>query len=253
VDWGDYDNDGRFDLLAANYARQPKALFHNQGHALFSNESYRAGLGASSLLALTFGMNFVDVDNDGWLDIILANGHVDSMAERVDPTTSYFQSAQLFRNRGGGSFTESSAQAGADFTRKIVGRGIAIGDYDGDGRQDLLIVNDEGSPLLLRNQIAPSGSHWITRRCLWKPGKSDAVGARVVAKAGGLSQIREVRAGGSYLSSNEPAVHFGFGPNPTVETLEIRWPNGRNSVYRGVAADHRYEATPESPELRPLP
>jgi hypothetical protein len=249
VDWGDYDNDGRFDLLAANYARQPKSLFHNEGNSLFTNRSYTSGIGAASLLPLTFGANFVDIDNDGWLDIVLVNGHVDSLAERVDTTTSYLQKAQLFRNLGNGRFTDVSAAAGPDFTRKIVGRGIALGDYDGDGRQDLLIVDDEGAPLLLHNQ-SDADNHWISLRCLWKPGKTDAVGARVTIKAGNMRQIREVRASGSYLSTNDPAVHFGLGLNPKIETLEIRWPDGKLSRYRDVPVDHSYEAMPSYSQPR---
>jgi enediyne biosynthesis protein E4 len=251
IDWGDYDNDGRFDLLAANYARQPKSLFHNEGQALFTNRSYVSGIGAASLLPLTFGANFVDYDNDGRLDIVLANGHVDSQAERVDATTTYQQSAQLFHNGGDGRFADASIQAGQDFTRKIVGRGIAVADYDGDGREDLLITNEEGAPLLLHNEAA--GGHWISLRCLWKSGNTDAVGARVTLTTGGLRQIREVRAGGSYLSTDDPTVHFGLGPAATIDTLDVRWPDGRKSSFRHVPADRHYTLSPADSSLRPAP
>ncbi|HLJ55748.1 MAG TPA: CRTAC1 family protein [Chthonomonadaceae bacterium] len=249
IDWGDYDNDGRFDLLAANYARQPKSLYHNEGGALFTDRSYASGIGAPSLLPLTFGVGFLDVDNDGLLDIVFANGHVDSLAERVDPTMSYFQSAQLFHNAGGGRFADASQQAGPDFTRKIVGRGLAIGDFDGDGREDLLIVDDEGAPLLLHNE-STAKNHWLTLRCVWKSAHTYAVGARVSVTAGSLRQVREVRAGGSYLSTNAPDLHCGLGPSATSVSLEIRWPDGRKSRFTGLAPDHTYELSAQSPAAR---
>ncbi len=251
IDWADYDNDGHFDLLAANYARQPKSLFHNEGHALFTNRSYVSGIGAVSLLSLTFGASFIDIDNDGLLDIVLANGHVDSMAERVDSTMSYFQNLQLFHNRGDGRFADISAKSGHDFTRKIVGRGLAVGDYDGDGREDLLIVDDEGAPLLLHNQTAAK-DHWLSLRCLWKPAHTYAVGARVTLISGGARQIREVRASGTYLSTNDPAAHFGLGAGSGAVTLEVRWPDGRKSAFHAIAPDHTYELTPENPQPRQI-
>ncbi len=156
VDWGDYNNESRFDLLVANFSGQPKSLYHREPSAqnslLFTNVTYASGIGAASLTRLAFGANFIDYDNDGWLDIVFANGHVQSEVEKVDRGSAYFQSAQLFRNLRNGHFADASQEAGPDFTRAIVGRGVAVGDYDGDGRPDLLFVDDEGSPLLLHNE-----------------------------------------------------------------------------------------------------
>jgi hypothetical protein len=243
VDWGDYDNDGRFDLLVANYAGQPKSLYHSEGRNLFVNSIYQSGLGAPSLRPLAFGAAFIDYDNDGLLDIVFTNGHVQSLVEKVDSTTSYKQSTQLFHNLGKGRFTDVSAEAGPDFLRKIVGRGIAVGDYDGDGRPDLLVVDEEGAPLLLHNESA-SHHHWLTLRCLRSPGGPDAVGARITVSAGGHSQVAEVRAGGSYLSANAPEVHFGLGSATRADTVTIRWPDGHTTTLRSVAADHLYRVTP---------
>ncbi|HLV79169.1 MAG TPA: VCBS repeat-containing protein, partial [Chthonomonadaceae bacterium] len=143
VDWGDYDNDGKFDLLVASFSGLPKALFHNESGTLFVDESATAGIRAPSLTSLTFGADFVDVENEGLLDIVLFNGHVQALIEKADATTAYYQSALLFHNQGDGRFRDISAAAGPDFTQKIVGRGVAVGDYDNDGREDLLVVNAE--------------------------------------------------------------------------------------------------------------
>lgn len=248
VDWGDYDNDGRFDLLVSNFSGLPKALFHNEGHRLFAESGATAGIAAPSLTSLTFGANFIDVSNRGLLDILLANGHVQGLIEKADNTTSYYQSMLLFHNLGNGHFADISAQAGPDFTQKIVGRGVAVGDYDGDGRQDLLVVNAEGTPLLLHNE-GPR-HHFLSLRCFARNGKSDALGARVTVKTGARTQMREVRAAGSYLSSDAPDVHFGLGENLKADKVTVRWPDGKTSVFASVAADHAYAVAETDKTLR---
>jgi hypothetical protein len=248
VDWGDYDNDGRFDLLVAAFSNQPKCLFHNQGNRLFANNSGASGLSAPSLSSLTFGASFVDVDNDGLLDIVLVNGHVQSMAERVDTTTTYYESALLFHNEGGGQFRDITGDAGSEFTQKIVGRGIAVGDYDGDGRLDLLVVNAEGRPLLLHNE--EHRNHFLSLRCFGGNGVSDALGARVSVTTGERTQMREVRAAGSYLSSDAPDVHFGMGDATKADKVTIRWPGGKVSSFASVAADHAYVLAKSDKALR---
>jgi hypothetical protein len=248
VDWGDYTNEGRFDLLVGTYSNQPKCLFHNEGHQLFVNEAPLSGLAAPSLTALTFGAKFVDFDNDGLLDIVLVNGHVQSMVERVDSTTTYRQSSLLFHNTGAGQFKEIANTAGADFTRKIVGRGIAVGDFDGDGREDMLIVDAEGAPLLLHND-GPI-NHFINLRCLDRNGKSDALGALVTVQCGPRRQIGEIRSSGSYLSSDAPGLHFGLGDSLHADTVTVRWPDQKVSKYSGVAANHSYVIDHEDNSLK---
>ncbi|HLK56376.1 MAG TPA: CRTAC1 family protein, partial [Chthonomonadaceae bacterium] len=243
VDWGDYDGDGRFDLLVADFTSKPKSLYHNDGDTRFSQMSYPSGLGGATVQPLAFGAVFVDASNDGRLDIALTNGHVLSEIQKTDPAQTYAQTTQFFYNLGGGRFQEISAGAGPDFSRKIVGRGIAVGDYDGDGREDLLLVDDEGAPLLLHND-SPPGNHWISLRCLWRPGGSDAVGARVTLQVGGRKQIAEVRAGGSYLSTNTPDVHFGLGASTKIDRIQIRWPDGRVSQFTNLMADRAYHVSP---------
>jgi hypothetical protein len=238
ADAGDYDNNGRFDLVVANFAAQPKALFHNEGGLQFTDAAFSSGIGAITLRPLAFGAAFVDTENRGLLDIIFTNGHVQSLVERVDPSTSYRQSAQLLRNTGDGRFVDASAEAGPDFTRKIVGRGIAIGDYDGDGLLDLLVVDDEGKPLLLHNE-SRAGNHWVSLRCLTREGGPIAVGASVTIDCSRHRQIAEARASGSYLSTNAPEVHFGLGQAAKIDTLSVRWPDGHRSALREVHADRK--------------
>ncbi|HLH79724.1 MAG TPA: CRTAC1 family protein [Chthonomonas sp.] len=251
IDWGDYDNDGRFDLIVANYAQKPKSLFHNEGHDLFTNQSYPSGIGAASLLPLSFGAVFIDFDNDGLLDIVFTNGHVESQIRKVDPTQTYRQSAQLFQNRDGSHFVDISARAGPDFTRRIVGRGIAVGDYDNDGLLDLLVVDEEGKALLLHNET-PTTNHWIRFRCVEGEKNTYAIGAKVLIESKIGRRIAEVRAGGSYLSANAPDVHFGLGQVTTVDAIHIFWPNGQKHTFYKLAADRLYLIHRETKSLEPL-
>lgn len=249
VDWADYDGDGRFDLLVTDFASQPKSLYHNDG-ALFSQASYPSGVGTATVRALTFGGAFLDADNDGWPDIVMTNGHVVAQIELTDTGQTYAQTTQFLHNIGG-RFEDISAQAGADFQRKIVGRGVAVGDYDGDGREDLLIVDDEGAPLLLHND-SPVTNHWIALTCARKAGGSAAIGTRITLTAGGRKQIAEVRASGSYLSTNAPELHFGVGVSAKIDSIDVRWPDGQTSHFAAVAADHTYRLSPGDRALTAL-
>ena len=250
IDWGDYKNEGRFDIILGTFASEPKILYHNEGNGLFVDEAAASGLSAPSLTSLTFGAKFVDVYNNGLLDIVLVNGHVQTLAERIDSTTAYFESCMLFDNDGKGKFKDISSLAGPDFTRKIVGRGIAVGDYDGDGRLDLLIVDSEGRPLLLHND-APQ-SHYLSFRCLGSNGKSDSLGARVTVHCGNRTQIGEVRAAGSYLSTDAPDVHFGLGDKVRADTVTIRWPDKTVTRFTAVAADHAYLISHRDDSIKPV-
>ncbi len=235
VDWGDYDNAGRFGLLVGSFSNQPKSLFHNEGNDLFVNNCGESGLSAPSYGSLTFGASFVDADNKGLLDIVLVNGHVQSLAEKADTTTAYYEQTLFFHNTGGGHFVDATRDAGPDFQKRIVGRGIAVGDYDGDGKQDLLVVNAEGGPLLLHNDGPRNG--FLNVRCFGSNGKSDAIGARVSVTTGKITQIREVRAGGSYLSCDAPGVHFGLGAATQADKVTIQWPNGKTATFSSVMAN----------------
>ena len=210
VDWGDYDNDGRPDLVVSTFQYEPTSLYHNQGHGTFIEEAFPAGIGDATLNRLGFGIKFFDADNDRDLDLIQANGHVQDNADRLFPGVTYRQSTLLFENLGDHRFRDISASAGAALARPIVGRGLAVGDYDNDGSADVIIANLEGAPLLLHNETAHPG-HFLTIRLVGRTSPRDGTGARVTLRAGGRLQVREAGTGGSYLSTSDSRVHFGLG------------------------------------------
>ncbi len=244
LDWGDCNGDARFDLVVATFEGEPKSLYLNRPGGVFEERSYASGLGAATIRLLAFGALFTDAGNRGILDLVFTNGHVFSEIEKVDPSTSYPQRLQYFRGRGDGRFQDAGTSAGSDFARPIVGRGIAAADYDEDGRMDLAVVDAEGSAILLRNE--GKAGHWLELECRWRPGGPIAVGAVVTVTAGGKRRVGEVRAGGSYLSTNSPRLHFGLGESSAVEGLEIRWPGGRTTRLGPLAIDRLHELTPDA-------
>jgi enediyne biosynthesis protein E4 len=235
VDWGDYDGDGLLDLLVTTFQYEPTSLYHNEGHGLFTEEGYAAGIGDASLSRLGFGARLFDADNDGDLELITANGHVQDNAARIFPGVTYAQPVQLFENLGERRFLDVSAAAGASLAKPIVGRGLAVGDYDNDGDLDVLIANLEGPPLLLRNDT-PSTAHALTVRLQGRTAPRDGTGARLTLRAGGRRQLREAGTGGSYLSAGDPRIHFGLGAAAAADSLTIRWPSGATETRAHVAA-----------------
>jgi enediyne biosynthesis protein E4 len=238
VDWGDYDNDGQLDLFVATFQKESKSLYHNEGDGVFTDMGIPTGIGMAAAPYVTFGAKFFDYDNDGWLDVVLANGHVQDNIAKIDPSTTYRQASQLFRNPGGTRiFFEDVSQAmGADLTRPIVGRGLATGDFDNDGRVDLLIVDSEGKPLLLRNEVAGAG-HWLGVRLEGTKSNRDGYGAVLTAKIGDRTLVRQCQSAGSYLSASDARVHFGLGGAVQVDSLTIRWPSGRVQTLPELPAD----------------
>ena len=195
ADWGDYDNDGRLDLFVTTFFEQPKSLYHNEGGGRFAEVGDVTGIASVTVPYVAFGTRFFDYDNDGWLDLFIANGHVRDNPERIDPAVHFAQPMQLFHNEPGPdgksrTFREIAAAAGPAFQRPIVGRTAAFGDYDNDGAVDILVVDAAGAPLLLHNEVGRR-RHWLTVRVLGTNGRSDAVGARVSITAGGRHQIAE--------------------------------------------------------------
>jgi enediyne biosynthesis protein E4 len=236
VDWGDYDGDGRLDLVVATFQNEPRSLYRNVGNGLFAHASEGARIGDTTRTSLSFGVAFADFDNDAHLDLIFANGHVQDTVSRIDPSATYRQAMLLFRNQGDGTFAAASNEGGAAFRRPIVGRALAPGDYNNDGRMDALIVDLEGAPLLLRNTGAGT-NHWVGVRLVNTAG-SDALGTRVTLETErGLRRVAEARTCRSYLSASDPRVHFGLGRNDRVARLTVRWPGGRTAVLRSPPAD----------------
>lgn len=240
---GDYDNDGWPDLFVTNYVNEPNTLFHNEGNGFFLDASVGSRLGPTSLAGVGWGTEFFDFDLDGFDDLLIVNGHTESQAERVDPTTTYKQPALLYRNLGNGKFEEVAAREAPVLKTPRAGRGAAFGDLDNDGDVDVVIVNQNDRALVLENTGSP-GQHWVGFRTAGTKSNRDGVGARVEVYAPSLRRMREVHAGGSYLSGNDPRVHFGLGARASVDSVVVHWPSGIREVRRKLAVD-RYHTLVE--------
>jgi hypothetical protein len=237
ADWADFDGDGKLDLVASKFSGEPASLFTNCG-AFFTNTTRETGLADATLMRLSFGVKFADVDNDGWPDILFANGSVYDTANRIDPRTTYRQPAQLFMNRAGRHAEDISSAAGEVFTRPILGRGVATGDFDNDGKVDFLVVDDEGRALLLHNESA-NNNHWLEVVLDGSPPNWAAYGAQVTLKAGKRTWVQQVSPASSYLSSSSPWLHFGLGDRTSLDSVDVHWPNGAHERYKLDVIDRR--------------
>jgi len=240
MDWGDYDNDGWLDQVVATYQNEPKCIYHNTEGGFFKDESYTVGVEALTVPSVAFGVKWLDFDNSGWLGLMIANGHVDDDIARFDHSTTYRQPTQLFRNVRGKRFADLSTQAGSALQKSIVGRGLAVGDFDNDGRMDALVVDSEGPPLLLRNESSSVG-HWLSLKLVGTQSNRDGIGSLVTVTtktpAGGLTQTRLCHTDGSYLSASDVRVHIGLGQAAVAETISVKWPSGRRDTFHHVHAD----------------
>ena len=245
VAFGDYDNDGDLDLTVTNFQGEPNDLYRNEGAGFFSNATYSSGTGWVSLPLLGFGTEFLDFDNDGLLDVFVANGHVLDNVERFDPSTTYPQRNLLFHNDGpagpgGNRFTEVGADLGPGMAQVRASRGCAVADWDADGDVDVLVGN-LGGPLSLLSNEGGNGQHWLGVRLQGHSSNRDGVGARVCVRAGELRQCRELGGDGSYLSYSESRLHFGLGPHSAVDSVTVHWPSGTQERLVGVEADRTLE------------
>ena len=239
VDAGDYDGDGRLDLVVTNFAQDYTTIYHNLGSGIFADNSFEAGVAAASRPYLGWGVGFVDIDNDGLLDLFVANGHVYPDVEKTG-TSTYHQRNLLFRNQGKGRFSKVTSSAGGGLEIARSSRGAAFGDYDNDGDIDILISNIDDHPTLLRNDTP--GGRWITMRLVGVKSNRDGIGAKVTLVAGGRRQVAEVRAGSSYVSNNDIRLHFGLGTEVAVNEVEIRWPSGLVERANRLEPNRFYEA-----------
>jgi hypothetical protein len=253
VAWGDWDNDLRADLVVTTFTQEPKSLYHNDGGGYFSDRSYLSQVTQGLMPWVGFGVLFADVNKDGYLDLAMVNGHVEDLIHQVDPANDYPQPMKLFINRRDGTFEDASGTTGNGFRRSIVGRALAVADWDNDGDPDFLAADLEGSPVLLRNDAPPSGAHWLGLHLVGGP-KSNrmAIGARVTVKSALGRQLREVHTDGSYLSAHDPRVLFGLGSDPKVDEVTVRWPDGKTQTARGIQPD-RYYRWQEGQQPAPLP
>lgn len=239
ISLGDYDNDGLLDLYISDFQSVPNRVWHNSGKRLFDEVSDWVGIAEATRQVLSFGGGFFDFDNDGWLDLFIANGHVYPEVERVSPEIRYKQINSLFRNDGTGKFVEVTHRSGSGFATPYAGRGAAFADFDNDGDLDIVVANNGDAPLLLRNQNKTQ-NHFLNLKLVGTKSNRDGMGVRLKLSAGGVSQIREVAAGGSYLSQSDLRAHFGLGENTRAESLEISWPSGLQQTFKAVEADQFY-------------
>ncbi|MDE0104130.1 MAG: CRTAC1 family protein [Bryobacterales bacterium] len=231
----DFDGDGWLDIVRTNFSDQVTTVYQNNGDGTFYDASLHAGLGVNTRF-LGFGAGFFDFDNDGWPDILLANGHVYPAIEGEDLHVTYKQRKILYRNLGNGRFRDISETAGPGITQPAVSRGCAFGDFDNDGLVDVVVNNLDGPPSLLRNECR-GGNHWLMVKCVGSVSNRSAIGARVTVTAGSRVQVGEVMSGSSYYSQNDLRLHFGLGSAATADRVDVRWPSGGREGLQSVAAD----------------
>ncbi len=234
---GDYNRDGKVDLFTTTFSDDYKTLYRNDGGGNFSDVTYRAGLGDPTVPFLAWGAGFLDFDNDGLLDIFIANGHVYPEVDRQDWGTTWAERPQLFHNLDGARFREVPPATGSGLAEVITARGAAFGDLFNDGHIDVVINNIDSTPSLLRN-VVNNSNHWLTLKLVGGPkSPRDAVGAKVFLTASGVRQRADVCSGGSYSSSSDQRVHFGLGPANRVDKIEIYWPSGLKQQIAMPAVD----------------
>jgi hypothetical protein len=228
---GDYNHDGTMDIVKTNFAGDTTTLYANTGDGFCEDRTFESGLGLNSRW-LGWGAGFVDFDNDSWLDIFLTNGHVYPEVRQLRTEAGYEQRKIVYRNSGG-HFDDVSEALGVPATTPRAGRGTAFGDIDNDGTVDVAINNVHETPDLFLTQ-APAANRWLLVALVGKESNRSAIGARVTITAGGVTQVQEVRGGGSYLSQNDLRVHFGLAAAARVDSLQVRWPNGREERWTNV-------------------
>ena len=227
---GDFDNDGYLDIVITNFQDQTNSLYHNAQSGFFNEVSFAKGIGERSLPYLAWGVDFVDFNNDGWLDLFVANGHLDDNVAEIDPIGTYAQPNQLFLSNRGLNFVES---VDAAIANQKVSRGTAFGDIDNDGDVDIVVSNLKDAPTLLRND-SNTTSRWLSIKLVGTHCNRDAIGARVTVVSGNLTQIREVKSGSGYLSQNDLRLHFGLGDATRVDKLTVQWLCGKVQTLQGV-------------------
>ncbi len=235
VDAADFDQNGFQDLYVANIDHQYYSLFLNRDGEVFTDEAITQGVGQPTFLLSGWGLKFVDYDNDADLDLLIANGHPDDMIAEYAKNVTYREPMLLFENRSG-RLHDISASAGKVFAKVLSARGLALGDYDNDGRSDAVVTTNAGGVLILRN-TAPVSHHWLGVKLQGNRSNRDAIGARLSWSAGGRQYSRHLNSGGSYLSSHDRRLLLGLGKAQSVDWLEIRWPSGTTQRLEKLEVD----------------
>ncbi|HUD12832.1 MAG TPA: CRTAC1 family protein [Terracidiphilus sp.] len=236
---GDYNHTGRPSIFVTNFTDENVLLYRNDGDWNFKEDSFASGVALPSLSLVKWGTAFVDLDNDGWLDLILVNGHVYPQVDSLPSGAGYRQPKVLELNQKNGTFCDASGQAGKPLQELRVSRGLAVGDLFNDGNMDVVIEDLDGSPMLLRNHGVP-GRHWVSFELDGTKSNRLALNARIAIVAGGMTQTDEVHSGGSYLSQNDLRIHFGLGSATKVDKVEIHWPSGLTEDLTNLAVDRDY-------------
>ena len=250
VDSADFDNSGRAGVAITNFDNEMIGLYRQSGKS-FDDIAAQSGIGLDSKNNLGFGCAFLDANLDGWLDLAVANGHIDETVRNIRGNVGYAQPPRLYLNDGHGGFHDVSADLGGGFDQPKVGRGLAFGDFDRDGDLDLLLTTNNGPAYLYRNDQL-SGNRSIRFRLIGTKSNRDAVGATVRVFTGGLTQTRMVKGGSSYLSQSELPVTFGLEKRERIDRIVIDWPSGRTEEFKNLTAGRSYECT-EGKGIFPLP
>jgi hypothetical protein len=235
VTCGDYDCDGRLDLFRTNFSDDTSTLFHNMGDGTFADVTFPSGMGVNTRF-LGWGTCFYDLDNDGWLDLLLVNGHVFPEIEQAHLDEQYAEPKLVYRNLGNGRFQDISLKSGPGILLRRCGRGAAFGDVFNSGQIDVVINNMNDLPTLLHN-VAPSPNHWFAVRLVGRATNRAAIGSRATVWSGEHRQIAEVQSGGSFCSQNDLRLHFGLGAATAVDRLKVRWLSGKEEMYQRLPAD----------------
>lgn len=252
VDFADYDNDGWPDLVITDLANQRYALYRNVGDGTFDYASFSSGIGSITMMHSGWSLRFVDYDNDGWKDLLIAQGHDLDTIERSFPQLRYREPPMLMRNTGK-KFLDVSGVSSEIFHEAWVGRGMAIGDINNDGRIDA-VVSTNGGPAHVLLNLTETRNHWITLRLIGHKSNRDGIGAQVKVVAAHGSQLATVTTSSGYMSASDPRVHFGLGPDAVADRIEIRWPSGIRQVLLQTSGDRQItiDEPAQSTSLKPI-
>ena len=245
ADFGDFDHDGKLDLFVTRFGNQPASLLWNRGD-FFSDIAMPAGIATPTFAPVKWGTGFADFDNDGWLDILIANGNFSSLMDTLPGEVRYAEPLQLFRNLGNRTFAEIATEAGLNSGSLLSRRGTAFGDINNDGNLDFVVFNAAGPPSLFLNDSLNS-NHRVLFRLIGSKSNRAAIGARMSITTSQFTQIDEVRGGGSYNSTNDTRLHFGLGPEAVLKKVDVLWPSGTRQSFSDLPADALYEITEGQP------
>ena len=253
ADFGDFNRDGRLDLVTTRYSRQPVSLYRNDQN-LFTDVAAESGLARPTLAPVKWGVGFGDFDNDGWPDILIANGNFSSLMDKLESEVKYREPLQLLRNIDGRKFEEIADPAGLNNGPLQSRRGTAFGDINNDGNLDMVVFNAAGPPSLFINETS-NANHRVLFRLVGTKSNRTGIAARVTVFTGAMQQIDEVHGGSGYNSSNDTRLHFGLGQAAMMDKIEVRWPSGLKQEFQNISADAIYEINEEHglKKLAPLP